>query len=117
MKGNRKGHGRGKGRLIGPMMDPRSKLLFAIGSDQRIKILEILKDGDKNLQELSRLLMLDPSVVSRHLSLMRDVGIVGAKKEGVMLTFFINDVRILKILDLATEIAKDWFSSFNKFFT
>ncbi len=116
MRGNGRGFGKGKGRMMGPMMDPRSKLLFAMGNDQRIKILEALRQGEKSSVELVNLLMLDASVVSRHLSLMRSVGIVNARKEGVSLYFSIGDKRVLDILDLATEISKDWLSSFNEFF-
>jgi DNA-binding transcriptional ArsR family regulator len=109
------GAGRGAGRMSGPMMDPRSKLLFAMGNDQRIKILEALKSGEKSSAELVSILMLDPSVVSRHLSQMRSVGIVDARKEGVTMFFSIGDKRVLQILDLATDIARDWLSSFNEF--
>jgi ArsR family transcriptional regulator len=113
--GGGRGAGRGAGRMMGPMMDPRSKLLFAMGNDQRIKILEELKEGEKSSAELVAALMLDPSVVSRHLSLMRSVGIVKARKEGVAMFFSIDDKRVLKILELATEISRDWLSSFNEF--
>ncbi len=111
-----RGGGRGAGRMMGPMMDPRSKLLFAMGNDHRLKILEALKEGEKSSAELVSLLALDPSVVSRHLTLMRSVGIVAARKEGVTMFFSIGDKRVLKILDLSTEIARDWLSSLNDFF-
>ena len=111
-----RGKGRGAGRMLGPMMDPRSKLLFAMGNDQRIKILEALREGEKSSAELVSLLLLDPSVVSRHLTLLRSVGIVNARKEGVTMYFTIGDKRVLKILDLATEISRDWLSSFSEFF-
>ncbi len=115
-KGRGFGGGRGAGRMAGPMMDPRSKLLFAMASDARIKIIELLRDGEKSSAELVESLLLDPSVVSRHLSLMRNVGLVNARKEGVTLYFSIADKRVIKILDLATDISKDWLSSFNDFF-
>jgi ArsR family transcriptional regulator len=101
---------------MGPMMDPRSKFFMAMASDQRIRILEILKDGEKSSSDIISVLNLDSSVVSRHLMLMRNTGLVSARKEGVSLFFRLADDRVLKILDLATNITKDWFNHFQNFF-
>ncbi len=104
------------GRMMGPMMDPRSKFFMALASDQRIKILESLKKGEKSSAELIKVLELDPSVVSRHLMMLRNIGLVSARKEGVFLYFELADDRVLKVIDLATEITKDWFDRFQQFF-
>lgn len=110
-RGMMRGHHR-----MGPMMDPRSKFFMAMASDQRIRILEILKDGEKSSSDIISVLNLDSSVVSRHLMLMRNTGLVSARKEGVSLFFRLADDRVLKILDLATNITKDWFNHFQNFF-
>jgi len=104
------------GRMMGPMMDPRSKFFMAMASDQRIKILESLKKGEKSSSDLIAVLDLDPSVVSRHLMMLRNVGLVSARKEGVALYFMLADDRVLEVLDLATKITKDWFDRFQHFF-
>jgi len=108
--------GRMGGRMMGPMTDPRSKFFMALASDQRIKILESLKKGEKSSADLISVLELDPSVVSRHLMMLRNVGLVSARKEGVSLYFTLADERLLKVIDLATEITKDWFDRFQHFF-
>jgi ArsR family transcriptional regulator len=108
--------GRGRGRMLGPMNDPRSKLFLAFANDQRIRIIQELRKGERSSSELIELLQLDPSVVSRHLSLMRDVGIIHARKEGVALYFSLADKRVLQMLDLATKITKDWYMKFQDFF-
>ncbi len=108
--------GRGRGRMLGSMNDPRSKLFLAFANDQRIKIIQELQKGERSSPELIKLLQLDPSVVSRHLSLMRNVGIINARKEGVVLYFSLADNRVVKILDLSTQITKDWYMKFQDFF-
>ncbi len=100
----------------GPMMDPRSRFFMALASDPRIKIIQALKNGEKSSAELIALLGLDPSVVSRHLMLLRNVGIVYARKEGVTMFFNLADKRVLKLIDLATEITKDWYMNFQDYF-
>ncbi|MCD6116222.1 winged helix-turn-helix transcriptional regulator [bacterium] len=104
----------------GPMMclmaDPRSRFFMALASGQRIKILELLKEGEKSSADIIHVLELDASVVSRHLMMLRNVGLVSARKEGVTLYFSIADIRVFQILDLTTESLRDWFEQRQSFF-
>ncbi len=106
----------GRGPMMGPMMDPRSRLFMALANDQRLKILTLLKNGSKNTAEIIEALQLDPSVVSRHLTLLRNVGIIVAHKQGVALQYEIADERILEIIRLASAIIKDWLDKHLEFF-
>jgi len=104
------------GRMMGPMMDPRSRFFMALASDQRIKILELLKEAEKSSAEIIQALELDASVISRHLMMLRNVGLAAARKQGVALYFSIADDRVFKIVDLATAVIKDWFDQHRAFF-
>ncbi len=103
-------------RMMGQIDDPRSRFFMALASDQRLMIIESLKKGEKSSSELIEILQLDPSVVSRHLMMLRNVGIVSARKEGVALYFSLSDERVIDVIKLATNISKDWFSKFHTFF-
>ncbi len=105
-----------KGPMMGPMMDPRSRLFMALANDQRLKILFLLKDGEKTTAEILEALQLDPSVVSRHLMVLRNVGLIHAHKEGTGLRYSIADKRIYDILKLASAIIKDWLDKHLEFF-
>lgn len=104
------------GRMMGPMMDPRSRLFMALASDQRLRLLDLIRKGEKSSVQLTQELGLDPSVVSRHLTLLRGVGLVTARREGVALFFTIPDARILQLVSLATEIIQDWLDQNRQFF-
>ncbi len=104
------------GRMMGPMMDPRSRFFMAMASDQRIKILELLKEAEKSSAEIIQALELDASVISRHLMMLRNVGLVAARKEGVVLYFRVADDRVYQIVGLATEVIKDWLDQHRAFF-
>ncbi len=107
--------GWGAGRLE-PLRDPRSRFFMALACDQRLKILELLKAGEKSSPELIEHLKLNPSVVSRHLTLLREVGLVAARKEGVLLYFRIADPRIQDIMEQAGQIIRDWLEHNQQFF-
>ncbi len=112
MRGRR---GRGFG-MMGGMTDPRGKLFMALACDQRIKILEALKEGEKSSAQLIDILLLDPSVVSRHTMTLRNAGLVSARKEGVVVYFSLADKRVSKLINLATDITKEWYKNLHKFF-
>ena len=102
------------GPKMGPMMDPRSRFFMALASDQRLRLIQALRGGERSSAELVEILELDPSVVSRHLMLLRNVGIVSARKEGVTMYFSIADERIFQILDLATGMIRDWLDRYQQ---
>ena len=103
-------------KMMGPMTDPRSRFFMALASDQRLRILELLKSGEKNSQEIISELLLDPSVVSRHMMMLRNIGLVEAYKQGVTMYFRIADARVFEIIETATNITRDWLNKFQDFF-
>lgn len=104
------------GKMMGPTWDPRSRLFMALASDQRLKILELLREGEKSSPDLIGALGLDASVVSRHLMMLRNLGLVQARKEGVTMYFSIADERVFQLIELATQIIKDWLDQHRQFF-
>ncbi len=90
---------------------------MALACDQRLKILELLREHEKCSCELVPLLEIDASVVSRHLSLLRDVGIIEGRKQGVNIYYYIADQRIFDILDTAKSILQNLFEKRQQFFS
>ncbi len=111
----RHGHGMG-GRMMGSMMDPRSRFFLALSNDQRLKIIRMLKDGEKSLSDIVKGLEIDVSVVSRHLMMLRGLGIVSARREGLYVYFKIADKRIFDIIALSNQIITDWFKQNQQMF-
>lgn len=62
--------------------DECCKILSVLSDPQRLKIIECLTDGDKNVSELSRCLGKHMVKVSHHLSVLRKAGFVEATREG-----------------------------------
>ncbi len=104
------------GRMIGSMMDPRSRFFMALASDQRVRIIELLKSGEKTLSDFTKDLEIDVSVVSRHLMMLRGVGIVSARREGVFVYFSIADKRVFDLMGLSNQIISDWFKQNQQMF-
>lgn len=54
----------------------------ALGDETRLRILESLVDGDRTVSELIELLDIGQSLVSHHLRILRDAGLVIDRREG-----------------------------------
>jgi DNA-binding transcriptional ArsR family regulator len=62
----------------------------ALGDEQRLRILALLRDGELYAQEIVERTGLHQSVVSRHLSFMKAVGLVTARRQNTMKYFSLN---------------------------
>jgi DNA-binding transcriptional ArsR family regulator len=67
-----------------------SRLYKALSDEQRLRILNMLRDGEMYAQEIVDRLGLHQSVVSRHLSFLKVVGLVLWRRENNMKYFSLN---------------------------
>jgi DNA-binding transcriptional ArsR family regulator len=54
----------------------------ALSDESRLRVLMALRQGEMCLNDLTDLLTLTPSTVSRHMSILRDAGLVTGRREG-----------------------------------
>jgi ArsR family transcriptional regulator len=83
-----------------------STFLKTIAQPTRLKILYFLKDGEQCQCKIMPKMKEDQSNISRHLTHMRDMGILESRKEGVSVYYKIKDKRIFRLLFLADQMIK-----------
>ena len=82
-----------------------NKKFRAISHPLRIKIVEfIAKRGTTSVTPIYGTLKLEQSVVSQHLKILRDAGILSNKREGQKIIYRVNDAEIKKIGGLAAKL-------------
>ena len=64
--------------------------LQALGEENRIRIIECLLDGAKNVTELSKMLGVEIVNVSHHLGVLRSAHLVTAKKKGRFVVYSLS---------------------------
>lgn len=82
------------------LRDKAAKVLRVLGDSNRLRILELLRDGEMCQCEIIPLIGQSQPTVSRHLSLLEEHGVLECRKDGVRVLYQIRDPRILEILEI-----------------
>ena len=90
--------------------DFKAALFKALAHPNRLRILAALRAGEKCNCELSPLLSLEQSNLSRHLLALVETGLVVARKDGVRMMYHVADSSVFALLDLAGEMVKREFA-------
>jgi ArsR family transcriptional regulator len=93
-------------------MKRSSELFRVLGDGTRLRILRILAQDRFNVSELTRILDLAQSGVSRHLGLLKDAGLVGEQREGGYVYYHLaGDARVEEPSPLASLLASHFGAS------
>ena len=84
-----------------------ANLCYAFVDSTRILILYALKEHPHNVTQLTNQLGAPQPKISRHLKVLRDLGLVHATRQGVTLTYELTDVRLIEVLDILRRVLKD----------
>ncbi len=71
---------------------------------KRLELINVLRDNEMNVGELSRKLGLALANLSQHLAMMKERRILVARKEGNMVYYRIANPRLLEAFDLLREL-------------
>ena len=82
----------------------KAEFFKALAHPVRIRLLEVLRHGERSVQELQARLGLDQSIVSQQLAILRAKHIVTARKEGTTVRYKVRDPLVGALLDVARRI-------------
>jgi ArsR family transcriptional regulator len=77
----------------------KSIVFHALSDPIRLEILSFLRDGEKCVCEIVPHLNLIQPLVSRHLKILKDTGIIRCRKDGTKRMYSIVDQRIYDVAD------------------
>jgi ArsR family transcriptional regulator len=86
----------------------------ALSHAKRIEIIDILQNGEMSQGELARKMKVAKANLSQHLSIMREKGIVTARREGINIYYHISSPKVVKACQLMREVLLDKLSQSGK---
>ena len=80
----------------------KAKVFKALSDPVRIEIIEFLRGGEKCVCEIIPHVNIIQPLVSRHLKILKDCGLVKDRKDGVRRLYSITDPRVFETVDTIT---------------
>jgi ArsR family transcriptional regulator len=99
------------------VLELKAEILKALAQPTRLKILELLRNGERCICEIVPAINGEQSNISRHISLMQKSHLVTTRKDGVKVMVKVKDTEIFNILDRVSKILKDRFKEQEKLFS
>ena len=75
-----------------------------LANPKRLQILNLLRNKEMSVNELASLMEIREANVSQHLTVMRQKGILIARREGVNIYYRIANPKVIKACDIMREV-------------
>jgi DNA-binding transcriptional ArsR family regulator len=98
------------------VVELKAEILKALAQPTRLKILELLRSGERCICEIVPAINGEQSNISRHVSLMQKSNLVTTRKDGVRVMIKVRDHKIFEVLDRVSQILKDQLKEQEKLF-
>ena len=87
-----------------PIYVVKGEFFRVLGHPVRVRILELLREGERGVGELQADLGLDSSGTSQHLGALRRQGLLESRREGTSVFYRVKDPRTFQLLEVARQI-------------
>jgi ArsR family transcriptional regulator len=82
----------------------KANLFRVLGHPARVRVLELLRDGERSVGALQAELGLDSGGTSQHLAALRRIGLVESRREGTSVYYRVDDGRVFELLESGRAI-------------
>jgi len=87
-----------------PIYQVKADFFKTLAHPARIRILELLRDGERSVGELIPEVGLEASHLSQQLGVLRRANVLQSRKEGSTVRYSVTDPRIFDLLEVAKAI-------------
>lgn len=93
-----------KDEIMPELSQFKAEFFKALAHPLRIRILDILRDGEVAVNDLSSRLGVEQSTLSQQLAILRNRSVISGRKNGSNVFYSVRDPAIFRLLDVAKEI-------------
>ena len=84
-----------------------AEICAGLADPNRILLLYSLSQSPRNVTELSNELEMPQPLISRHLKVLRERGMVNTERRGTVIVYSLSDSRLIEALDLLRAVMHD----------
>jgi len=86
------------------LSEVKAELFRAMAHPARIRMLEVLADGERSVGDLQPLVGIELSHLSQQLGVLRRAGLVVSRKEGSSVIYALRDPMVAELLGVAKKL-------------
>jgi len=90
--------------MTAPIYTVKAEFFKTLGHPSRIRVLELLRDGERSVSELVPEVGIESSHLSQQLAVLRRANLVQTRKEGTSVLYSVGNPAIFELLDVARRI-------------
>lgn len=87
-----------------PIHRVKAEFFKVLAHPARVRILELLRDGERSVGALQAALEMDSSGTSQHLGTLRRQGVLESRRAGTSVYYRVKDPRTFQLLEVARQI-------------
>lgn len=87
-----------------PLYQVKADFFKTLGHPARIRVLELLSEGEQAVSEMLPEVGVEPANLSQHLAVLRRAGLVVTRKEGATVFYSLTSPHIAELLNVARRI-------------
>ena len=87
-----------------PISELKAALFKALAHPARIRILEVLVEGERSVGDLQGPVGIESSHLSQQLAVLRRAGVVTSRREGASVIYAIGDPELAELLAVAKRL-------------
>jgi DNA-binding transcriptional ArsR family regulator len=87
-----------------PLSVVKADLFKALAHPARVRVLELLADGEQSVGQMQPLVGVELSHLSQQLGVLRRAGLVTARREGSAVFYAISDPLVVELLGVAKQL-------------
>ena len=86
------------------MFQMHAEVCKSMANHTRLKIMNLLREGEKSVEELRKRLELPKANLSQHLSILRQRRIVSTRRAGLNIYYKVANPKMIKACDILREV-------------
>jgi DNA-binding transcriptional ArsR family regulator len=94
-------------RARGPALAARARYFRVLGDPTRLRVLEILRDGERTVADLVAIMGVPRSRLSNHLACLKWCRFVAAGRRGRHVAYRLADARVKLLIGLAKDLSAE----------
>jgi ArsR family transcriptional regulator len=87
-----------------PIHRVKADFFRLLGHPVRVRVLELLREGERSVGELQAALGMESSGTSQHLSAMRKQRLLDTRRQGTSVFYRVRDPRVFQLLEVARQV-------------